>query len=196
MNLRLTDTESLLYEYFSTGEEWSVISVSTIYKYMCRQVWISWLPVSLQAWELGGGVGVVIGLLYTRTAENTSSQYVHVHKECVLISLKCFFQLRIISTLIFITRTSQHSHTQTKSCVTVGQGERRNAVLLRRKAEQNSTGDCINTQALCCTWRGPTPPPHLCSHRAPKHAFAVPLFMSHSVHIRVNVLKTLITGSW
>ena len=119
MNLRLTDIESLLYEYFSMGEEWSVISVSAIYKYMCRQVWISWLPVSLQAWELGGG-GFVIGLLYTRTAENTSSPYVHVHKECVLISLKCFFQLRIISMHSYFHHTHKptlaHTNKELRYC--------------------------------------------------------------------------------
>ena len=99
-----------------------------------------------------GGMGVVIGLLYTRTAENTSSQYVHVHKVCVLISLKCFFQLRMIYMRSYFHHTHKptlaHTNKELRYC---GSGRAEECCAAKTEAEQNSTGDCINTQALCCT---------------------------------------------
>ena len=62
------------------------------------------------------------------------------------------------------------------------------------KAEQNSTGDCINTQAL-----EEARPPHLSSHWA-LNTHLQPLFMSNFIHICVHVLmwKLFITqtGQW
>lgn len=52
--------------------------------------------------------------------------------------------------------------------------------VVKMKAEQDTTGDCINTQALCYTC--------LCSHRAANTHLQF-LLTSHIVHIYVN-LKT------
>lgn len=134
-----------------------------------------------------GGTGVVIGLLYTRTAENTSSQYVHVHKVCV--SLKCIFQLRMIYMHSYFHRTHKptlaHTNKELRYC---GSGRAEECCAAKTKAEQNSTGDCINTQALCCTWRGPSPLWSLFTPSTQTRIHSPPL-MSHSVHIRVNVLR-------
>lgn len=83
-------------------EEWSVISVSVNYKYMCRQVWISWLSVSLKAWEWGMGDGGSYWIIvYAHSCENklTCTQIclcLHTHADGMYLYILLYISVREI----------------------------------------------------------------------------------------------------
>lgn len=132
------------------------------------------LPMSLTAWERG----VLKGFSYAHTAVNTSSQYSHVNNFQMLFV--CILQLKICT--LILSEAHAHTHTHTDSeCVTVGQGELRNAVLLR--GGLNTT-----QQVTALTHR------HSAVHKEafpPAHIELQSPLMSHFVHICVNVLKNM-----
>jgi len=104
---------------------------------------------------------------------------------CFFLLLYFFFFIKLfIRTLLSTTWTYTHQWThltQTLGVHYCGSGWAEECHGVKTKAEQNSTGDCINTQAFCSTWRDP--PPSSLFTPSPKRTFTVAFHVALCVHM-------------